>query len=131
MQYTSVDLKVLELLGENSAVVSGLPVKESGTQFMSLLLNNEDDDTTIPKSDVDQSLISLDSIQPTCTSSTNSAKFVSNTPVAHCKSNSVTDCKKILFDLKKRNLELDIEIKEIKKRKLALEVEQLERQTYL
>lgn len=137
-QYTAINLKVLAILGEESPLVKGTDVSESTNQFKNVpqssqifsanTLENKNNSTNMTSTEnqmfaaIQQSSQNLQSSYDTNNSNSGNLLF------SRCKRKEIIQ----IDELKRKNLELEVEIKEstldlinLKKRKLQLQIEEL------
>jgi hypothetical protein len=139
MIYSSVEQRVLDILGENGALVEGLKSSESSAQFdisktgssssLSTFTGMMNDDTHVIQRDACWRYVP----QKEGTSSSRSSftsllmptsvKSVTTRPIMEATGREEIG---IINVLKRRNLELEVDIRELKKQKLCLEIERLE-----
>lgn len=101
LKFSPINLKVLEILGENSAVVTGLPVAESSTQFEQLSSASQLSSAAFPALPIEERCVKRRRVSQSCE-----------------KTNEINE-------LKKKSLEVDILLKEAKIAKLLAETEVL------
>lgn len=110
---TAVDSRVLEILGENSAQVCGLPVHESAGQFVETVADLYLDDREQFSSTVRPSDLNPQKTTQSQTRKRRIADFLQDESVE---------------ELRRKRWEQDVEIQQLKKKKLCLEIQFLERE---
>jgi hypothetical protein len=138
MIYSSIEQRVLDILGENGALVEGLKSTESSAQFVLSKIGsftdmlNDDADASQqdisqympPKKDTNQCTATSSSISSfTSPLKTTSVQPITKRPVLEATGREEIG---VINVLKRRNLELEVDIRELKKKKLQLEISKLE-----